>query len=214
MEAFIRSKGVLFLCLLLLSASLHSFAIDERYAAKPLSGNQLRKDSFSIVQDSAFYDNTLRPFQISYAVRNLVTFRINEFANLKLPDTFNVSITFKIFYTRKIGDTTGVSDSTSAITLTIGYNKNSVYDGKALYTFKGGYSSKVSITNVTVNYGTLSAIENSLLLENEIQVTREYLFSCTNNAVDTVSNTDLSNSKGELKVYWTKERPEIGRAHV
>lgn len=149
------SNRLRILCLALtvsLFMSLHAFAIDERYTAKPLKGNQLRKDSLSDVQDSAFFNPSIRPIQKSYSVRNLITLKINEFSNLKMPDTFNVSISFKVLYTRKTGDTTGVSDSSAVITLTIGYNKNNTYDHKAIYTFKGGYSSRVRITNITVNY--------------------------------------------------------------
>ncbi|MBL0133415.1 MAG: hypothetical protein IPP79_05025 [Chitinophagaceae bacterium] len=99
-------------------------------------------------------------------------------------------------------------DSSSEIPLTIGYNVNNTYDNKAIYTFSGGYHSKVVITNVTVNYGTLSAFQDALVLNNVILVNREYPLDCVQNAVDTVNfNTGEVSTKGELKVYWNHEHP-------
>lgn len=180
------------------------WAIDERYKAAPLSGNQISKDSSSTVVDTGYAN--WRPLQTTYSVQNLITFKVNELANIKLPDTFNVSVRFKIYYTRDAGGTP-VQDSSAVITLNIGYNKNTAHDHMAIYTFKGGYSAQVKITEVIVNQGTLAAFRSALMLENEILVSRSYTFNCTNSAVKAVAhNTATVTAKGELQVSWAAER--------
>lgn len=194
------SRTFLFLLVCTL-ASLKVLAIDERYAALPLSGNKIRKDSFSIVRDSVFFDNNLRPDQTTYKVRNLITFKLNEFANLKLPAAFDITVSFKVYFIRVYN---GPLDSIET-SLNVKYNTGS-YPQKAIYTFTGGYESKVKITNVAVNQGTLSEFENSLMLENEILIQREYSFSCTNNAVTAFNTQSYLSDKGELYIAWAPQR--------
>jgi RHS repeat-associated protein len=196
---------LLLLVLVCTLASLKVLAIDERYAATPLSGNKIRKDSSSTVFDTVYFNPALKPLQTAFTVRNLITFKINEFANVKIPDTFDVTVSFKVYYTRDLNGN-AVLDSTNVISLNVSYNKNLAYPQKALYTFTGGYRAEVKITNVVVNYGTLSTFENVLMLENELLINREYQFSCTNNAVTALNAYTYLPEKGELSVSWPVQR--------
>ncbi|MDF2188425.1 LamG-like jellyroll fold domain-containing protein [Paraflavitalea sp. CAU 1676] len=191
------------LCLLL---QTNLYATNEPYAAKPLKGNQLRVDSFSIVSDTTYIRPELRPTQTTFKVRNLITFKINEFANLLLPNSFSCTINLKINYTKNGSNNQPASDSFVNVPLTIGYDKNGVYQQKAIYTFLGGHEVKVKITNISANFATLAQIENSLMLENELFVTREYNFSCTDNAIKTLNSPSFKNDKGELEVSWMGDR--------
>jgi RHS repeat-associated protein len=205
MTIFFKYLRPVLLPLLLLATVQTAYAIDERYAAAPLRGNQIRKDSSNLVQDTVYFNPTLKPLQTAYTVRNLITFKIDEFANLVIPDLFEIQVDFKVYYKRDQSGTT-VSDSTALISLKIKYDKNGSYDFKAIHTFLGGHEAQVVIKQVTVLQGTLSAFENVLMLENEILVLREYDFDCTNNAVTTVnSSTSYVNTKGELQVSWAPE---------
>ncbi len=189
----------------LLLACLDGFATDERYSAVPLKGQQVRKDSSTEVADSVYIDAGLRSQQTAYLVRNVVTFRINEHSNIRIPDVFSVTLNFKITYDYDDGGTIRTT-TVDNLSLTIDYNKNGYYVNKAIYTFKGGIKAKVIIKSVTVGSGTLAQFESSLMVENEILVSREFTFDCSNQAVDTVTkDTSLIASKGELRVSWTPE---------
>src|SRR5687768_5197343 len=195
------------LCLML-CLSHAVWAIDERYEALPLKGNQLRTDSGSMVQDDVYFNLSLKPLQTTWLVRNLITFSINEDANLVLPDTFNVTVNLSLTITSDAnGD--GI-DETNTVprTLQINYSKLNKYRLNDLYTFTGGYKVIVTITGITVSGGpTLADVENALILRNEILVNREYSFSCTNNAIQTINkNTSTVAGKGELEVSWNPER--------
>lgn len=206
MKSFTRPAARLIFIAALLFSMNAAFAIDEKYAAQPLSGNQIHKDSSSTVSDTVYFNSTLKPTQTAFTVRNLISFSINELGNFTLPDTFKISVQFKVYFTKDVSGT-ATQDSSALITLTIDYNKNNHYDHKAIYTFTGGYRAQVKITQVTVITGTLSDFQNALLLENEIDVTREYQFTCSNNAVQTISlDTNTVRTEGELHVSWPQER--------
>ncbi|NII28603.1 hypothetical protein HB364_26200 [Pseudoflavitalea sp. X16] len=195
---------------LLLAACLSlpgiTYGSNEPYAAKPLKGTQIRKDSFSIVKDTVYFDPVLKPVQTTFKVRNLITFKINEFANLKLPDTFEVKVKFKIYYTRNNANNEAVADTLPDTALTVKYYKNAAYPHKSIFTFTGGHEVKVKITDVVVTKGILSEFESVLMLENELFVTREFNFSCTNNAVTALNTPVYSAAKGELEVSWNTQR--------
>ncbi|WP_315819566.1 hypothetical protein [Paraflavitalea speifideaquila] len=59
---------------------------------------------------------------------------------------------------------------------------------------------------MTVISGNLANVENSLMLENELFVTREYAFDCTNNAVSSLYAPAYNTDKGELDVSWSSQR--------
>ncbi|MDB5202924.1 MAG: hypothetical protein JWQ27_2333, partial [Ferruginibacter sp.] len=191
-----------------------AFATDEKYAAIPLTGtnNQIQKDSSNYVQDTVFFNMALRPTQTTYSVKNLVTFKINEFSNIALPDTFKVTISFKVYFTKLVSGTE-VQDSSALQTIFVEYNKFRNYQNKALYSFEGGYSARVKILSVTSvsSSGTFSSYKNALMLENQITVTREYAFNPLTDYVASVSGTPGSqlqacDASGEYVVSWGKLR--------
>ncbi|WP_127132528.1 RHS repeat-associated core domain-containing protein [Pseudoflavitalea rhizosphaerae] len=201
-------RTVLIVLLILTGGYLNAvFAIDENYGAPQLKGNQIRKDSFSVVADTVYFDPALKPLQTTHSVRNLITFRIDEASMKKLPDVFGVTLEIKVYYRKQSGSNT-VLDSTGILYLRVDYNKNSTYNYRAIQTFTGGYEAKVEIKKVTPDAGTnLAAIEDVLILENEIFVNREYIFSCTANAIQTISfNSGELSTTGELTINWGKDR--------
>lgn len=182
-----------------------TYGANEPYTAKPLRGNQLRKDSFSIVRDTVYFDPALKPQQTTFGVRNIITFKIDEFANLRLPDTFEIKVNYNVYYKRNVNGNP-VLDSFTNKTLEVKYNKNGAYRQRDFFTFTGGHEAQVKITSVVVAKGNLADFENSLMLENEISVTREYAFNCTNNSVATLYTPILNVDKGELDVSWNSQQ--------
>ncbi|WP_207513120.1 RHS repeat-associated core domain-containing protein [Longitalea luteola] len=193
---------LLFICTLLVCFTTVK-AIDERYAAPELRGNQLAPDSTSIVMDTVYFNPVLKPAQTTWFVKNLITFKIDEAYRFVLPDAFNVTIKFLVHYTMDNNGTpvTGVSDT---ISLNINYTKLNTYAFKNTYMKDGWYKAEIEI--VSINGGTnLSDYRDALVLTNEILVNREYNFSCTNNAVKSINHALLP-ANGELFVNWQPER--------
>ena len=187
-------------------------AQEERYAALPLRGssNQIAKDSSNTVEDTVFFNLSLRPVQTTNSVTNYVTFKLNEFANLVIPDSFKVTITFKAYYAKLVGSSV-VSDSTALQTVFVDYNKLRTYQNKTVFKYTGGYRSQVKILSVTSNLGTFSAYKNVLMLENEIVVNRNYNFDPNVNTVQSISGIlgsaadgDSCSTAGEYIVNWGK----------
>jgi RHS repeat-associated protein len=187
-------------------------AQEERYAVLPLQGkyNQIAKDSSSTVQDTVFFNLALRPTQTTNSVKDLVTFKIDEFANIVLPDSFKVTITFKVYYSKLLAGAEA-QDSSALQTLIVEYNKLRTYQSKAVYNYTGGYKSQVKIFSVTSNTGTFSAYKDVLMLENEIVVSRDYAFDPNTNTIQSITgilgsltDADSCSSAGEYMVSWSK----------
>ncbi|MCW3094074.1 MAG: hypothetical protein JWP81_5143 [Ferruginibacter sp.] len=189
-------------------------ATDEKYAALPLRGssNQIAVDSFNLVQDTVFYNLALRPTQTTFNINNFVTFKLDEFANVFLPDTFRVTITFKVYFTKLVGGNL-VQDSSAMQILYVEYNKFRNYQSKAVYTFNGGFQSKVKVFSITssASSGSFAGYKNVLMLENEIQVTREYAFNPNSNVIQSIAgalgsltDADSCSSAGEFMINWGK----------
>ncbi|WP_133055343.1 hypothetical protein, partial [Niastella koreensis] len=196
---------LLFFCLLLVSFS-NVKATDERYAAAALHGNQLAPDSTSMVMDTVYFNPGLKPLQTTYFVRNLITFQIDETYRNTIPDEFTVQIKFVVHYIRD-DNGTAVPEVSEEKTLTIGYSKFTAYDGKMVYVDKDWYKAEVEITDITALNGNLSDFRDALMLTNEILVSREYNFTCTDNSIKNIfTNTTTVSTKGELNVYWQPER--------
>lgn len=127
-----RANQLLRFALVSIIFQLFSFlsanAQEERCAALPLTGmaNQIAIDSSNTVEDTVFFNLSLRPTQTTYRVQNTVIFKLNEFANLVIPDSFKVTITFKAYYSKLVG-TSVVLDSTPLQTLAVEYNLSLIH---------------------------------------------------------------------------------------
>ncbi|OQP68407.1 RHS repeat domain-containing protein [Niastella populi] len=191
---------------LLLGSFLSVKAIDERYAARELSGNSLAPDSTSIVMDEVYFNPQLKPLQTTWFVKNLITFKINEDYRHVLPDEFIVNLKFRIRYTEDNNGTPVVTESDPK-TLNIEYTKYTSYKNKEVYIGSNWYKVEIIIDSIWATEGNLNDFREALVLTNEILINREYDFSCTNNAIQTVSGSDsVLLKKGEYNVSWAPER--------
>ncbi|MBL0133416.1 MAG: hypothetical protein IPP79_05030 [Chitinophagaceae bacterium] len=102
MQGVFSKIKVLLVIFILLVGWKNTYAIDETFSARELRGNQLRKDSVSDVLDTSYFLFT--PNLTTYQVRNLITFKIDEYFNKKMPDTFNVTLKFKVYFWRLVGE--------------------------------------------------------------------------------------------------------------
>ncbi|HKO81986.1 MAG TPA: hypothetical protein VJU78_16380, partial [Chitinophagaceae bacterium] len=200
-----HSKKIVLVFSFMAIAVIKLFATDEKYKSLPMEGSsgQIRKDSVRTVADTVFFNPVWNATVLNtYSVQNVITFKINEYANRVLPDSFKVKLKFTIDFTNNLNQVITKIDS-----LTIDYNKLKSYTNKSVYLQTGYYKSVLKILDVIPIYGDSSVFLPSLMVENEIWINRDYQFNCSNNAIRTV-NKDISSvaADGELKVFWTKER--------
>ncbi|SFN33738.1 RHS repeat-associated core domain-containing protein [Chitinophaga sp. YR627] len=188
--------------LLLLLATTHTQAQTLSVLKGWLDGSkgQLAKDSFVLVQDTAYFNPTLQAkLDTPYQVKNIITFKLNEYARVLLPVTFTASVNVRIIYTRP----DFILDSVDR-TLSINYSDTSAYTSRSSFVFNNAHSVNVKVLGLTTS--APPRVLSALLLENEIDAQITYKLSCANDGVKSISiegnipaNTD---STDELSVTW------------
>ncbi|HVU58163.1 MAG TPA: RHS repeat-associated core domain-containing protein [Puia sp.] len=192
--------GYILSLVLLLPATTRLFAGTGKPMLQVLDGslNQLSKDSFNIVQDSLFFDPTYNGKLVKpYLTLNRVTFRINEVSNVYLQSAFSATVRLHIAMTQSDGTIT-----TTDTSLIINYRADSIYTNRSSYAFRNAY--KVQITVLSVSTNVSWNVWQALEVENEIRPFPLFNFSCTSDAVQSVSAASLPASTGsdELPVSW------------
>jgi hypothetical protein len=201
MRYFRFSRTLLLVTFTVLGISNTLLASDISSKAQPLYG----KDStLGVNKTITIADNILlnaTGWSVNN-VKNLVTFKIDEFSNLVLPDSFKVTIIYKNDY--KVWPSTTLFTKNDTLVLT--YNKNNTYTNKAMAVKPGVYYSSVTVLSITANYTTipLTSFVKTLMLENEVQSSRYFVnFDCDINAIKTISkDVQFVNADGELLISW------------
>ena len=203
---------------ILLSAFISLFAILTKaqtvelpvYSVLEGSKGQIKKDSSRLNIDNKFWNS---PAQLNltgyYRIKNIVTFSLREDSTLLLNTKFTASVDVIIYDTTK----TGAGDS-AVKTLTISYDstKGASYNIKSVFTFYDGYKVKIKVKNNIVlspaqTAGNITIINNLLRLENEMQIIREYNFSCSpaNPFGLVLDSTGTLASQGEMQAKWNSQ---------
>ena len=199
---YARVTGISFLlAFAFLCLSKNANATDISIKGKPLHG----KDTTLVVNGVISVADTVLLNSPGWSVRNvknLVTLKIDEFSNLLLPDSFKLTVIYSTDY--KVWPSASLQ--TRYDTAVLLYNKNTPYINRVISARPGIYSSSVTITSITSNYASapLSSFIKSIMLENEIQSSRDFTnFDCNTNAVQTLNiNTDSVSDNGELIITW------------
>lgn len=161
------------------------------------SKSELVKDAVITIQDSAYFSATLKDkLDTPYYVRNVVTFRINEYSNVFLANSFSATANVRIVYTKP--DLT--KDSVETI-LDISYDTASTYNMRNSFVFNNAHEVTVRVLEMTTSVGGITPV---LILENEMQVKPVYKISCVDDAIRTISadNTPNTDSTDEIRVSW------------
>lgn len=197
-----KQTGKWWLLALLLLTAYGSQAQTERSvnfkAVLDGSQNQLVANAEASVEDSVYFDPTLQgKLSTPYPVRNVVTFKVNEYSNLYLPARFNATANLHITYTLPDNTIEEVDQS-----LVINYDTGATYTARNSFVFNSAHRVKVKIVSVSSDAGT--GILQALMLENEIQAQPEYILSCTDDAVKTISSNSPPNNDAtdEITVSW------------
>ncbi|HET7118561.1 MAG TPA: hypothetical protein VFI29_18850, partial [Hanamia sp.] len=197
------SKYILLTLVVLILFSIEALGQNESYT-NGLQGDSLKYGKTLLTQDTVFFNPVLKP-TIAYtnSVNDIISFSINEFSNVLLPDSFKVDLNISVIYI----DKNNATDSISSKVLTINYNKVTPYNSKAILNFQNAYSVNIRINSISAQYTPLANILPALQLENDINVDRYYSMDCTNDAIQTINDSiSTIGANGELKVYWTPNR--------
>ncbi|SDH43115.1 RHS repeat-associated core domain-containing protein [Chitinophaga filiformis] len=192
-------KSLVLACLLLMMA-IAGQAQSMISLKQTLSGSrgQIAKDSVATVTDSLYFNPAiLNSLDTPYKVRNIITFKINEYVAINLPPTFTADVAIRIIYTRPDLQLDSVDR-----TLSINYVDTSTYRSKSSFVFNNAHQVTVRVLSLTTT-GTTD-FKPALALDNEMQVYPVYKLSCTDNAVKSFTSIQLSefNDADELMVSW------------
>lgn len=169
----------------------------------------VKVDSFVRVRDELFYSPLLHPKLIKpYYESNKITLKINEAAGYMLPPQFTVTAIVKVDFVkyRTVNDSVvGTRDDT----LTINYKSvdtDSIYTLLNSSVFDSVQNLKVTVKSVTITgAANTNFIVKSILIENQITPSPNFIFSCSNNAITNLSVEEVDrelSTPGELTLQW------------
>lgn len=184
--------------LALLPEAVHAQQKKSIVLRKVLDGaeGRLAADSSVQVQDSIFYDTGLAgKLDTPYPVRNIITFRINEYSNRYIPQGFNASVNLRIYYSLPDQGTDSVDQ-----VLEINYDTAQAYRMRSSFVFNNAHKVTVKVLQVTAPQPMLAV----LMVENEMEVQPRYKMDCVADAPGPVGFTPPSGpgTPDELKVFW------------
>ncbi|SIN69220.1 RHS repeat domain-containing protein [Chitinophaga niabensis] len=160
--------------------------------------NRLAVDSSIMVQDSIYFNPLLiSKLDTPYAVRNIITFKINEYSNLYLPASFNATVNVRIYYTKANSTVDSIDRE-----LTINYDTANTYSVRNYFVFNNSHRVNVKVLSFTTNAGT--NVLPALMLENEMELHPVYKLNCTADAVKSIAsnNPPVTDSTDEITVNW------------
>ncbi|HVM86891.1 MAG TPA: hypothetical protein VMT76_01800 [Puia sp.] len=162
------------------------------------SQNQIQKDSSRTVVDDKFNDASSATLIKPYVIQNIITFKINEASVYYLQTAFTASVRLELVETMEDGTVQTVDT-----TLSVNYDSSKTYTNRSSYVFKNAYQVQMTVLQVSTNAGW--NVWNALMITNEIQSYPFYQFSCTDNAIQSISPSiqlDSSTNADELPVTW------------
>ncbi|HEY9261442.1 hypothetical protein, partial [Chitinophaga sp.] len=188
------------LLFLLLMNKVHAQSGTGILLKKTLDGSkgQMVMDSSVTLKDSIYFDPvTSAKLDTPYFLRNVITFRINEYATIYLGAPFTASANVRIYYLKPDSN----PDSTT-VTLNISYDTAHTYTLRNSFVFNNAHQVTVKILGITTNAG--KDISSALLLDNEMEIHPVYKLSCTNDVIAAINFQEPTDkdSADELAVSW------------
>lgn len=163
------------------------------------SQGQLVPFATANVEDSVYFDPSQQSKLVTpYEVRNVVTFKINEYSNLYLPAKFTATVNLHVIFTNPDMSVDSVEES-----LVIDYDTAATYALRNSFVFNNTHRVTVRIMSVTSDAGT--GVLSALMLENELQAWPVYNLSCTADAVTSIGSANPPPNKDttdEIPVEW------------
>jgi hypothetical protein len=208
-------KGLYFLMLILgfcLFENLHGQTI-ESPILKVLSGGngQIRKDSLLTVEDDKWWipgEKAKLDLTGAYRIKNIISLKINEDTLAVLKPKFTATLRLKLYITKN----DGAIDSTLTPFLSITFDTltGATYNSQSVFTFYNAYRVQAKILGIDSSYTPSNVspkppVTPFLRLENEMQITREYNYTCSaaSNLSIGIDGSKLATT-GELNASWQR----------
>ncbi|WP_423737731.1 RHS repeat-associated core domain-containing protein [Chitinophaga caseinilytica] len=163
------------------------------------AAGQLAADSAITVKDTVLTSAALASrIDTSYAVRSIITFKINEYSSRYIPGPFAADAQVRIIYSLPGGGKDSVEQQ-----LSINYDTAQTYRMRSSFVFSNAHEVQVKVLSVTAPANMLAV----LMLENEMEILPKYHLKCDEHAIRNISFTAPSGSgtPDELKVHWNVE---------
>ncbi|MFB6455581.1 RHS repeat domain-containing protein [Chitinophaga sp. Hz27] len=158
---------------------------------------QLQKDSVVSVQDSLYFDANLKSkLDNAYKVRNIITFKLNEYSTRALPVKFTAALNVRIIYTTP----TLTVDSTDK-ELTLNYDTAHPYILRRSFIFENAHAVTVKVLSYKTDAN--KNILPALILENAMEVTPAFKMDAMTTSLSGIHATSIDPSNAdELPVSW------------
>jgi hypothetical protein len=166
--------------------------------------NQIKKDSAVMVFDNKWLPSPDTSLDLTgvYRIKNIISLKLNEDSNILFKPKFTVTLKVKLYITKS----NYAIDSSLIQTLSITYD-STTYNSQNVFTFYNAYKVQVKILSVdsTYSYTTTPkpAVTPFVRLENEMQITREYNFTCNAASASSIEmDATAFASTGEITTRW------------
>ncbi|SKA40210.1 RHS repeat-associated core domain-containing protein [Chitinophaga eiseniae] len=164
------------------------------------SKNELVTNATLEVQDSVYFNTDRNKLVLPYQIRNVITFKVDEYNKAFLPEAYTASITVLLTYTYLDGSGNARQDTVSTI-LKVNSDTSRAHDPRASFVFNNAQKVIAKIVNVQVSK---PAAIKALVLENEMNILPVYKLDRTADAVKNLQYSNPSNTgeADEITVTW------------
>ncbi|RFS21146.1 hypothetical protein DVR12_17580 [Chitinophaga silvatica] len=162
-----------------------------------LKGTQLVTGAAITVTDDVYYDNTLNSrLEPNYPVKNIVTLNLDETSAGYPTAPFTATAVVKITYKGTDNNPHFVQE-----TLTVNYDTTTSYKARSSFIFNNAHSVTVELVSLTSNN---TAMNNSLILTNEMSGSRIYKMDMAKDTVTAISFDlgSLSPNADQVRITW------------
>lgn len=162
--------------------------------------NELVTNATLEVQDSVYFNTDRNKLVLPYQIRNVITFKIDEYSKAFLPDAYSATVNLELTYTYLDGAGNSRQDTVSTI-LRINSDTSRAHDTRATFVFNN--AQKVSARIVDI-YVSKPAAMKALVLENEMNILPVYKLDRVADAVKNVQHNNPSPGDiiDEIAVTW------------
>ncbi|MET0392034.1 MAG: RHS repeat-associated core domain-containing protein, partial [Chitinophagaceae bacterium] len=173
--------------------------------------NEVRETQDVKYYDPTWYSLIVDPAKDKYV--NTISLLLDEETDIAIPADFTVTVSIDIMWTDMNGNTDTLFNRPLEIRYKVGGGVE--YTPRSYYVFDNARKVKVKIVGIDTHSSAWASIMDVLILENRMQVKRDYAFSCTSivtGVLDSLPTASASGTVDELFIYWTDDDMS-GRTH-
>nr|WP_295877194.1 RHS repeat-associated core domain-containing protein [uncultured Chitinophaga sp.] len=164
------------------------------------SNNALVAGATLQVQDSVYFNTDRNKLILPYKIRNVITFKVNEYSTVYLPDSFSAKITVLLTYKYLDAGGTSRQDTVSTI-LRVNSDTSRAHNPLAYFVFNNAQDVTAKIVDIQVSQPAAMKV---LVLENEMSILPVYKLDRVTDAVKNLQHNNPPNTDAtdEILVSW------------